>query len=260
MRASLPSWLLTIALGLGPASLIPALAATLRFGGLDWVVRTGQGGPGPNLWEEANVWLDPAGGLHLKIRQRDGRWSCAEVTTTQRLGFGRYRFQVEGPIDRLDDHVVLGLFNYPTADVGPDATHEIDIEFARWGIAGNPIGNYTVWPVDKTLKPTSKTFGFSLPGVSSTHRFEWSPQRLQFRSFSGFQEADGIPLAEWLYEPVDAAKRIAQKPMPVHINLWLFQGRPPRDGREIEVVIRAFEFVALSQRPAAPSNLRLSAL
>ena len=51
------------------------------------------------------------------------------------LGFGRYQFQVIGRIDQLDPNVVLGLFKYPTPDVGPDGTNEIDIEFAQWGRA-----------------------------------------------------------------------------------------------------------------------------
>ena len=38
---------------------------------------------------------------------------------------------------------------YPTPDVGPDGTHEIDIEFAKWGVPDAKIGNYTVWPVKR---------------------------------------------------------------------------------------------------------------
>jgi hypothetical protein len=30
--------------------------------------------------------------------------------------------------------------------------------------------------------------------------------------------------------------------MPVHLNLWLFKGLPPKDGREVEIVVQAFEF------------------
>src|SRR5947208_323805 len=137
-------------------------AKNIEFAGYTWTVRSGRGGPGPNAWDENNVWLDASGTLHLKISQHDGQWSCAEVTMQERLGFGRYEFQIKGPIDRLDDNVVLGLFNYPTRDVGPGATHEIDIEFARWGAATNPIGNYTVWPVDIGLKQQSKSFPFTL--------------------------------------------------------------------------------------------------
>ncbi len=36
--------------------------------------------------------------------------------------------------------------------VGPDGTHEIDNEFARWSHTKNPMGSYTVWPVVKSLK------------------------------------------------------------------------------------------------------------
>src|ERR1051326_8758787 len=134
-----------------------ASAKDLEFAGYTWTVRSGRGGPGPNTWDENNVWLDAAADLHLKISQREGKWSCAEVTLRKRLGFGRYQFQVVSRLDQLDDNVVLGLFNYPTGDLGADATHEIDIEFARWGNDKNPRGNYTVWPVEKSLKQVSRT-------------------------------------------------------------------------------------------------------
>src|SRR5579859_4363234 len=131
-------------------------AKDIEFGGYSWAVRSGRGGPGPNAWDENNGWLDSSTNLHLKISQRDGKWSCAEITMRKRVGFGRYQFQVTGRIDRFDDNVVLGLFNYPTRDVGSDGTHEIDIEFSRWGNAKNPMGNHTVWPVEKALKHVSK--------------------------------------------------------------------------------------------------------
>jgi hypothetical protein len=116
-------------------------AKDIEFGGCTWAVRSGRGGPGTNAWDENNAWLDTATNLHLKISLRDGKWSCAEVTMRRRLGFGQYQFQATGRLDRFDDNVVLGLFNYPTGDVGPDGTHEIDVEFARWGDAKNPMGN-----------------------------------------------------------------------------------------------------------------------
>jgi hypothetical protein len=218
-------------------------AATIEFGGHTWTVRSGPGGPGPNDWDARNVWLDAQGRLHLKISQRGGKWSCAEVTMKDRLGFGRYEFQVEGGIDRFDDNVVLGLFNYPTADVGPDGTHEIDVEFARWGRATNPIGNYTVWPVEKKLGQTSKTFAFQLTGTTSTHRFDWATNQVAYRSWQGLGD-QGAEIAQWSFQPKDADRRISRSPMPVHLNLWLFQGKPPKDQQEVEVVIRSFSFTA----------------
>lgn len=233
----------------------PGLAATLSFSGLDWVVRSGTGGPGPNTWDPAHVWVDTRGWLHLKLARRDGRWTCAEVTTRQRFGFGRYQFEVEGPLDRFDTQVVLGLFNYPTSDVGGDETHEIDIEFARWGRADAPIGNYTLWPVEKALKPTSRTFAFTLTSPVSVHRFDWQAKRVSWESAQVERDGSRTVLQQWTFAPEDAERRIAQKPMPIHVNLWLFKGRPPTDDRDVEIVIRSFTFAGADlQTPGTAPN------
>ena len=47
---------------------------------------------------------------------------------------------------------------------------------------------------------------------------------------------------EWVYRPQDAPRYIAQQTMPVHLNLWLFEGPPPKNGQEVEVVLRSFRF------------------
>jgi len=217
-------------------------ARDIEFGGYTWTIRSGRGGPGPNEWDENNVWLDASTNLHLKISQRDGEWSCAEVTMRKRLGFGRYQFQTSARLDLLDDNVVLGLFNYPTGDVGPGGTHEIDIEFARWGSAKNPMGNYTVWPVLKSLKQVSKSFPFTLTGEQATHRFIWSRDEVKFLSLQGYQEHDSDEIKAWVYSPKEASRYISQQPMPVHINLWLFKGLSPMNSREVEVIIHDFKF------------------
>ena len=216
----------------------------IEFGGYAWTVRSGKGGPGPNQWEENNVWLDTATNLHLKISRREGQWSCAELTMRKRLGFGRYEFQVVSRLDDFDDNVVLGLFNYPTGDVGPDATHEIDIEFARWGNDKNPIGNYTVWPVEKSLKQFSHSFLVRLTDLKTTHRFVWSRAGVSFQSLRGHRSDDGELIHSWIYFPNEPARRISQQPMPIHINLWLFKGLAPKNGQEVEVIVQQFKFTA----------------
>ena len=220
-----------------------AVAKTLRFSGYDWVVRpSGKGGPGPNQWDEGNVWVDDHGYLHLKLTQREGKWQCAEVYTKDRLGFGRYQFWLTGRLDQLDPNVVLGLFNYPTRDVGPDGTHEIDIEFAQWGQKTAPVGNYTIWPTTAALKQHTQSFPVTFTGDPSTHRFVWNPNQITFQSLSGHRDDDAEAFANWRYSPPDPASRIAQKPMPLHLNLWCFQGHPPSNGQPVEWVVRAFRF------------------
>ncbi len=222
----------------------------LQFSGRNWVRKHGEKmGPGPNSWDRQNVWVDDAGRLHLKIAQRDGRWTCAEVITTDVLHHGSYQFQTIGRLDQLDRNVVLGLFNYPSPDVGPDTTHEIDIEFARWGQAGAPVGNFTVWPVKEELKQTTYPFEVRLGGDYTTHRFDWRPNRISFASLHGHHNDDSSPIAKWVFDRKPARSYISTEPMRVHLNLWLFQGRPPADGKEIEIVLKEFQ-----HRPLKPSN------
>ena len=68
------------------------------------------------------MWIDKKGYLHLVLTTRAGQWYCSPVSMVERLGFGRYEFRVAGRIDQLDPNVVLGLFNHPPSDVGPDGT------------------------------------------------------------------------------------------------------------------------------------------
>ncbi|MFO0734148.1 MAG: hypothetical protein U0361_24925, partial [Nitrospiraceae bacterium] len=140
------------------------------------------------------------------------------------------------------DNVVLGLFNYPTRDVGTDATHEIDIEFARWGAASNPIGNYTVWPPEKGLKQQSHSFPFTLETGQSTHRFTWTSNQIVFQSVRGLRTDGREEFSRWAFSPPDPARGISRQPMPIHINLWLFKGLPPKNQAEVEVILQAFSF------------------
>jgi len=223
-----------------------APAATIKFSGYTWTIRpSGRGGPGPNNWDPDNVSVDANGHLHLRLTQRDGKWYSSEVYTQTRLGFGRYEFWLTGPVDRLDKNVVLGLFNYPTRDVGPDGTHEVDIEFARWGKSSTPIGNYTVWPTTNSVKRESKSFAFTLNGDLSKHSFVWTSTNIVFESQAERSDGKAQELADWVFQPTNPAACISQQPMPVHINLWCFKGQPPSDAQQVELVVRAFRFTPL---------------
>ena len=221
-------------------------AKTLWFSGMSWTVRpNGVGGPNNNTWCEANAFVDANGALHLKItKSRGNKWCSAEIVSDYPLGFGVYQFQLESRVDLIDRNVVLGLFTYPTPDVGPDTTHEIDIEFSRWGQAGASPLNYTVWPVSLALDPTTKVFPMALSGNASTPRFIWQSRSIRFQSTHGFYDDNPFPIADWTFAPADYAQRIAQRAMPLHMNLWLF-GKAPSDGRPVEFVIRQFKFTPL---------------
>lgn len=219
----------------------PPAASTISFSGYTWEVRDGvsPAGPGPNYWSSRNVWLDGAGDLHFKI-SRDpvtGRWSCAEITSLQSFGYGTYQFKIKGRVDQLDPNVVFGLFNYS----GNDGYDEMDIEFARWGAAGNPNLNYTIWPAAAGFTQQSHVQSISLNGTYTTHRFVRTQNRVVFKSMHGFTDTDTnlFATATFTNPPVS----ISRLSMPVHINLWLFQGRVPLNNNEVELILSEFKYI-----------------
>jgi len=216
---------------------------TIRFAGYEWIVKSGiDQGPGPNNWNENNVWVDQGGHLHLKLTRQGDRWYCAEVLSKDRMGFGRYQFWIEGRVDRLDPNVVLGLLNYPTPDVGPDGTNEIDIEFAGWGKPEAPVCNYTVWPARAGLRRANKRFPVELKDEYTSHTFIWNSAGVTFQSLHGLHDDGADQFAGWRYQPQDPASYVPQKAMPVRINLWLFQGQSPRNGQQVEFIVHSFKY------------------
>jgi hypothetical protein len=239
-----------LALGMACMALPSAAwAATIEFAGYTWEVRQGGGGPGPNRWDARNVNVDADGALHLRVSRLDGRWTSAEVTMTQSLGFGSYQFQVQGRPDLLDRNLVLGLFNYTLPEIGPDGTNEIDIEFAQWGHAANDHGSYTIYPAVQGPKVPSVSFPIQLSNDLSTHRFIWSQREVSLMSLPGLQDLGSAqdPIYSAVFAPKNYARRVPQTPLPVHMNFWLFEGKPPADGQASEMVIRSFEFLPLDR-------------
>ena len=216
-----------------------ATAATIQFSGYTWNVKNGVGlGPGPNNWSSNNVWVDASGFLHLRISKDPitGKWNCAEVSTQQTFGFGKWQFWVEGRIDQMDKNVVLGLFNYS----GNDGFDEMDIEWARWGNRRYPNCNYTVWPAQQGFKNFSYTKEVALSGPNTTQRFMRTSTSVLFQSLQGFVDDNSNQLATaTCTNPPNSISMLA---MPAFINLWLFQGRAPSDRKTVEIIIHKFSY------------------
>jgi hypothetical protein len=230
----------SLATGPNQATTTAATASTIQFSGYTWNVKnsgTAQWGPGPNYWSGANVWVDANGWLHLKItKNANGTWNCAEVSSTQTFGNGTYQWKVEGPVNSLDKNVVLGLFNYS----GRDGFDEMDIEFAKWGRAGNKPLNYTVYPgvSGSTFHVTSD---FTMTGTYTTHRFARTSSSVVFKSLGGFVDNDtNLFKTATCTSPPYSISTLA---MPIYMNLWLFQGKAPFNGSSVEIVIHEFKFI-----------------
>ncbi len=206
------------------------------LGPLSWEVRYSPepSGPGPNRFLPDLVWWDEQG-LHLAIREVNGVWWSSELYTREPARYGTYRFFVEARLDQLDPQMVVGLFLYAPPNPTP---REVDIEFARWGDARNPWGQYVVQPYD--APGHLFRFGGALPDARTTHEFRWTPGRVVFRSWLGHRPAPGSLLAEWTYEGADVPKEAPD--LRLHINFWLFRGAPPQNGQGAEILIRQVTF------------------
>ncbi len=228
----------------------PPGSSTIEFSGYKWNVKNpvGTSGPMNNYWSNQNVWVDHEGKLHLKIRKdQSGRWTCAEISSTQVFGFGDYVWLVEGEIDKLDKNIVLGLFSYRGYEYTKN--DEIDIEIARWGNDKWHNLNYTNYPdfasgISTTTNPKyiTKTNELALESIWSTHRYRRTSQSIQYASFNGHTEDNAKRIFEWSTEGQTQVPGfvVTQSPSRVHMNLWLFEALPPSDLKEVEVIIKAF--------------------
>ena len=174
------------------------------------------GSPGPASSD------DPAG--------RRRRY-CSEVWTRASLGYGEYVFQLTSNVEAYASNVVAGLFTYL------DDAHEIDIEFSRWGVASDPPAQYVIQPGSRSGNLNRCKLG--LTGDYSTHSFTWREGSVFFQSFHGHGTGNGLPpksqlIQQWLCKSRDIPKAGGEK---VHINLWLLQGKPPTDSKEVELII-----------------------
>ncbi|MBL4677022.1 MAG: glycoside hydrolase family 16 protein [Mucilaginibacter sp.] len=218
--------------------------ATIQFSGYTWNVKntgTNTQGPGPNYWNQQNVWVDANGWLHLKLAKNTttNKWECAEVSSTTNFGYGAYQWQVDGAVDQLDRNVVLGFFNYN----GVDGLHEMDIEFAKWGVATNLPLNYTVYPPAAGGSTFHQTYNFNLSGGTyTTHRFKRTSSSVVFKALGGFYDNDTN-----LFQTATCASpyAVSTLSMPIYMNLWLFQGNAPVNNANVEVVIHSFKFTPL---------------
>lgn len=206
---------------------------TVEFGGHHWTVRDSGGalqGPGPNRFsaDPRDVWVD-AKGLHLRLAHRNGVWTSAQVVLERPLGYGTYAFTLAGPVDRPDRHAVLGLFTWDDAET--DAHRELDVEISRWDDPLRSNAQFVVQPY-QTL---GNVVRFEMPPLAaSTEAFEWLPETAAFSA----RTPEGRILAEHVFAhsiPRTGDERAM-------INLWLYEGKPPSDGKEVEATIRAFRF------------------
>lgn len=214
----------------------PVVAKTIHFSGYDWQVRAAgedRGGE-PNNFDPENAWVDKNGFLHLRMAERNGQWTCAEVSLTRSLGYGTYKFVVKDSAS-LSPSAVVGLFTWDDIRSG-DFRNELDIELSRWGDPKNKNAQYVVQP----FYIPENLFRFSVPPGVVTHSFRWEPGKVSFRSVEGASlDSKAGTIGQHVFTsgiPTPASER-------AHMDLYEFHHLTNPSQRPSEVVIEKFEYL-----------------
>jgi hypothetical protein len=208
----------------------------IHFSGYDWTVRAGATDRGGkiNAYDSANAWTDEKGYLHLRMGERDGRWSCAEVDLTRSLGYGTHKFVVQDSA-HLSPSAMLGMFTVDERR-GDDTRVELDIELSQWGKRGSKNAQYVVQP----YYIPENIARFSVPSGLFTHILRWEPDVASFKTVQGSVVGpESRSISEHTFTsgiPTPAAET-------VHIDLYDFFHSRSNLRESAEVVIEKFEYL-----------------
>ena len=211
-------------------------AKVIPFSGSDWNVRSSVSDHGgePNAYDPDNVWTDEKGYLHLRMAQRAGHWTCAEVSLNRSLGYGTYRFVVQDS-EHLRPSAVLGFFTWD--DTRSEGFHnELDIELSRWGDAKSRNAQYVIQP----FYVPANFYRFTAPAGVVTYQLRWQPGSADFTSFAGASIMPGTrPVSEHFFGsgvPTPASET-------VHMDLYDFHHAESQSQAPAEAVIERFEYI-----------------
>jgi hypothetical protein len=225
---------LAIAIAAGKGA--PVFPKVIHFSGYDWTVRTAKNSRGGemNSYNATNAWVDQRGFLHLRMREIDGHWTCAEVTMNRTLGYGSYSFTVQDT-SHFGPSPVLGMFLWDEATTD-NYRNELDIEISRWG---NPSAKNAHYVIQPYFVPEN-VFRFQNPSGTVTHMFRWEPGRVLFRSSRGPASA---PASKSFSEHVFTSGIPTHATEVVHICLYDFKHSRSTSQQPAEVVIERFEYL-----------------
>jgi len=245
-----PQALRTVVLAAGLVlAVLPATshASTLDWMGHAWTSTNGaMAGVAPG--RPSNVQVNARGYLRLMITKTKRGVTAGELFSNDNMGFGTYQWQIQGPVDNMDPHAVLGLFPYgPAGGIGVDGENEIDIEFSKWSnslCGGACNADFTVYPStgNRSVEPTEDDFAVNRADLV-TARITWTSTSITETVMAGLQPLGSTRavILTWTFAPADYLVRIPQQPVPVGMNLWCYKKTVASSQA---VVIRSFEYVA----------------
>ena len=210
----------------------------IHFSGYDWIARSAPSDRGgeKNVYDPANVWTDEKGNLHLRMGERNGVWSCAEVSLVRSLGYGTYRFVVKDSA-HLSESGVLGIFTLDER-LSEDSRIEMDVELSQWGKPGSKNAQYVVQPyyIPENISR------FEVPAGEATHVLRWETGVASFKTVRGSMAGTGAGTRS-IAEHVFTSGIPAAAGETVHIDLYDFYHSKGKSRGPAEVVIEKFEYL-----------------
>jgi hypothetical protein len=228
---------LAVAVTKGKGDIQLAPSKPLKFSGYDWHVRTiasDRGGLN-NLYDPDNAWTDSKGALHLRMKKRNGRWTCAEVVMNQSLGYGTY-LAVVRDTSRLLPQAVFSLTTFD--DWGGDQHfREMDVEMSRWG---NPDAKANAQYGIQPFYIPGNLFKFTAPSGTLTHVLRWEPGKASFKTLRGTSDD---PKAEVIAEHVFTSRVPTPNKETFQFLFYVVAGDSAAKEEESEVVVDKFEYL-----------------
>jgi hypothetical protein len=185
---------LKIVKGTGPLVLAPTVP--LRFSDYDWKVRTiasDRGGLN-NLYDGDNAWTDASGAMHLRIKKRDGKWSCAQVDLSRSLGYGTYIVVVDDT-SRLEPSVVFSMNTFDDWG-GEQHYREMDVEMSRWGDTDDQ--NNAQFAIQPFYVP-GNVAPFTAPSGTLTSSLHWESGKASFKIVRGSSLGSASVVSEHVF-------------------------------------------------------------
>ena len=221
--------------GVGPIQLAPT--KPLHFSGYDWAVRTiaGDRGGKNNLYDGDNAWTDESGAVHLRIKQREGRWSCAELMLTRSLGYGTY-ILVTRDTSHLEPAAVLSMNTFDDW-AGDQSFREWDVALSRWGDANRK--NNAQYEIQPFYVP-GNVASFAAPAGALTHSLHWESGRAYFKTVRGSSMRAGAPVVS---EHVFTSGVPSHGQEKIYIAFYVVASDTNPLQKESEVVVEKFEYL-----------------
>lgn len=248
--------------------------------GMGWVKRSSSGvfqseNPGNNIWsnDESSIFIDSEDNLHLKIRNKYGYWTSAEVMLLNNdengmidVGYGEYVWYTKTNFNQeLPSNVVAAFYTYQKNDSAdyPPVENEIDIEISQWDpdtpqdSIGNFLFQYREHP-DSNNQITPEKFLIEQDASNSTDltfKILWSEGQINYSCHYGHSRypsspTDIIAEHEFSNSSIPDGTNIPNDENEVILmNLWIIDSNgatipnvPNTDENEVELIVSDFQF------------------